>query len=182
MRKRVAIGAALLIGVGVFLGAAVFRDQVAQATGLAQGVTVINTPDDPIPAQEQNRDGSGNIKVHEQGTADVNVTNKSLSVDPAAPITDGGDALFCPAQLLGNLCSFSSTRVASALSIHMTAGVASVALNSPGGAAVGVFEGPLAAGNASIDLALTRPITVSAIFCRGLAGNDCSVSLIGNSP
>jgi hypothetical protein len=33
----------------------------------------------PVPVREQNIDANGNIKVHEQGTANVNATNSSLS-------------------------------------------------------------------------------------------------------
>jgi len=70
-----------MIGVGVILGATVFRTDIAQATGLAQAVTVSNTPAQAVPEREQNLDARGNIKVHEQGTADVNVTNGSLKVE-----------------------------------------------------------------------------------------------------
>ena len=34
-----------------------------------------------LPVREQNLDAAGSIKVHEQGTADVHVTNPSLNVD-----------------------------------------------------------------------------------------------------
>jgi hypothetical protein len=64
MRRRAFIGALLLVGVGVVLGSTVFRADIAQATGLAQSVTVTNTP----------------LPVHEQGTASVNVTNTSVPV------------------------------------------------------------------------------------------------------
>jgi hypothetical protein len=64
MRRHAIIGALLLIGLGVALGATVFRTDIAQATGLAQSVTVTNTP----------------LLVHEQGTASVNVTNTSVPV------------------------------------------------------------------------------------------------------
>jgi hypothetical protein len=59
----------------------VFRTDIAQATGLGQSVTVNNTAANPVPVnvtntavpvREQNLDG-GNIKVHEQGTANVAV-------------------------------------------------------------------------------------------------------------
>ena len=43
MRRHVIIGGLLLIGLGVILGATVFRTDIAQATGLAQAVTVSNT-------------------------------------------------------------------------------------------------------------------------------------------
>lgn len=80
MRWRAIIGALLLIGVAVFLGGTVLRDQVANARVLAQSVIVSNTPAQAVPVREQNLDGDRNINVHEQGTVDVNVTNSSLSV------------------------------------------------------------------------------------------------------
>jgi len=66
MKQRIAI-AVLLVGLAVVLGATVFRDQVAWA---AQSVD----------AHITNIDGNGNIKVHEQGTAAVNVTNTTVPV------------------------------------------------------------------------------------------------------
>lgn len=81
MRRHAIIGALLLIGLGVILGATVFRTDIARATGLAQAVTVNNTAAQAVPVREQNLDGRGNIKVHEQGTADVNVTNSRLKVE-----------------------------------------------------------------------------------------------------
>jgi hypothetical protein len=45
-------------------------------------VFVTNTAANPVPVREQNLDGSGSIKVHEQGTAHVNVTNTpSVTLD-----------------------------------------------------------------------------------------------------
>jgi hypothetical protein len=67
MRRMSVIGALLLVCVGVVLGTTIFRDDIAQATGLAQSVTIANTPSNPVPVQQQ-------------GTADVNVTNSSLAV------------------------------------------------------------------------------------------------------
>jgi hypothetical protein len=58
-----------MIGFGVVLGTTVFRADLAQATGLAQSVTVDNTAANPVPVREQNLDRAGNIKVHEQATA-----------------------------------------------------------------------------------------------------------------
>ncbi len=77
MRRRAIIGALLPIGVGVVLGATVFRTDIAQATGLAQAVTVDNTAANPVPVKEQNTDpnAAGAIKVHEQGTAQVDASS-----------------------------------------------------------------------------------------------------------
>jgi hypothetical protein len=55
----------LLVGVGVLLGTTVFRDDIANATGLAgppMPVSIVS----PLDSQ-------GNVKVHEQGTANVSV-------------------------------------------------------------------------------------------------------------
>jgi hypothetical protein len=54
MRQRAVIGTLLLIGVGVVLGATVFRTDIAQATGLAQSVTVNNTAANPVPVNLTN--------------------------------------------------------------------------------------------------------------------------------
>jgi hypothetical protein len=70
MRRRATISALLLVGVGVVLGTTVFRADLAEATGLAQSVTVNNTTNNPVPVKEQNLDGQ-NIRVHEEGTANV---------------------------------------------------------------------------------------------------------------
>ena len=88
MRRRAITGALLFIGVGVVLGATVLRTDIAQATGLAQAVTVDNTAANPVLVKEQRADANGNIKVHEQGTAavheqgtaNVNLTNSSVTV------------------------------------------------------------------------------------------------------
>jgi hypothetical protein len=93
MQRPVLIGAFLLVGLGVVLGATVFRADIAQATGLAQSVTVNNTAADPVPVREQNLDGSGRIRVHEAGTANVNVTNSSLSVDGTVGIDQSANGV-----------------------------------------------------------------------------------------
>ena len=62
MQRRAVLGALLFIALGVALGATVFRTDIARATGLAQP---------PQPVREQNLDGNGNIRVHEQGTVDA---------------------------------------------------------------------------------------------------------------
>jgi hypothetical protein len=84
MRRKAFIGALLLIGVGVVLGATVFRTDLAQATGLAHSVTVDNTAANPVPVREQNLDGFGNIKVHEQGTAAVRSVDEEVATHAGA--------------------------------------------------------------------------------------------------
>jgi hypothetical protein len=175
MRQRALIGALGLVLVGVVLGATVFRSDIAQATGLAQSVTVNNTPAQAVPVREQNLDGA-NIKVHEQGTANVNVTNSSLSVAPPAPITTGGGdlATTCPLNK-----AYPSAQSASALSIHMDSGVAEVILETQSLTIPAArFAGPAAAGNASVALALSRPVAFDSIRCIGTG--TFSVSWVGN--
>jgi hypothetical protein len=75
MHRLMLTSALAAIGTGVILGATAFRSDIAQATGLAQAVTVTNTAAQPVPVREQNLDG-GNIKVHEQGTVKVTVQNR----------------------------------------------------------------------------------------------------------
>jgi len=87
MRRRTVMGALFLIGIGVVLGATVFRTDIARATGLARAAAPVNIVS-PLDAQ-------GNVNVHEQGTANVNVTNDAghgvpvtglLSARPLAPV------------------------------------------------------------------------------------------------
>jgi hypothetical protein len=75
MRRQAGLTALLLVSVGVVLGATVFRSDIAQATGLAQSVTIDNTTANPVPVREQNLDASGNLKVHEQGVVRDDHTN-----------------------------------------------------------------------------------------------------------
>ncbi|SRR6266496_3376713 len=81
MRKRAVVGALLLVVVAMVLGGTVFRDQLASARSLAQDVTINNTPAQPVPVREQDLDTSGNIRVHEQGTAQVAGT---VGINPGA--------------------------------------------------------------------------------------------------
>ena len=71
MRHKVLL-ALLLIVLSALLGATVLRDQIAVAASPFTNVIVGNTADNPVP-------------VKQQGTADVNVTNDALSVQPAVP-------------------------------------------------------------------------------------------------
>jgi hypothetical protein len=186
MRRRAIIGALLLIGVGVALGATVFRTDIAQATGLApapSNVVVSNTPAQAVPNREQNLDGSGNIKVHEQGTANVNVTNSSLSVAPESPITAGGGSTTCVATGDVTPCPYAET-TASALVVTLSSGVTKCSLgNVTSGRTVAEFIGPAGGGVASAVFSLHRPITFDIIGLFALsAGDTCRLGWIGNSP
>lgn len=68
MQRRVTIGALLLVGVGVLLGMTAVGSDLAQATGLAQTVTVVNTPANPVPVV----DDHANTTIHAQATGKGN--------------------------------------------------------------------------------------------------------------
>jgi hypothetical protein len=78
----------LLLVCGAALGATVLHDPIATAATPFTNVIVGNDATNPVPVAEQNRDGNNNIRVHEQGiaavheqgTANVNVTNGSIPV------------------------------------------------------------------------------------------------------
>jgi hypothetical protein len=185
MRRRAIIGALLLIGVGVVLGGTVLRDQVASARSLAQSVIVSNTSANPVPVT-----AAGTLPVHEQGTANVNVTNSALSVAEEPPITGGGRLV----RLVGGGDTyFSFDTMASALTIHLTDGVSALTLRycsqipcESGGqvGTVAVFDGPAnGLGKANVDLALTRPIRFNNMRCLAASSSDiCSLGWIGTEP
>jgi len=164
--KQALIPALMLLAGSLALGATVFREQVAQA---AQGVaaTIVS----PL-------DSNGNVAVHEQGTANVNVTNSSLSVAPAAPITAGGRFVGVGA---GSTFDLDSPTTASALNITLSGDVSGFVLFYQSDA-VAVFDGPAdGLGHSNIDLALTRPIRFDSVRCVGTSG-FCSVGSIGAEP
>jgi hypothetical protein len=57
--------------VAAALGATVLREPIAQAASPFTNVIVGNTSTNPVPVTEQNLDGNGNVRVHEQGVAAV---------------------------------------------------------------------------------------------------------------
>ena len=164
MRKYAIVAAGLTLS--VVLGATVFREPIARAAQ-SLDVNIIGPLD------------NGNVRVHEEGTANVNVTNGSLAIAPAAPITNGGSAAAIDG---GQILSMSQGRTASALSIKLTSGVAEVVFAYQGND-VAEFFGPEAGGNDSIVLALARPIEFDRIVCSAASSSDlCSVSWVGAQP
>jgi hypothetical protein len=70
--RKVLMPAFLLSLGSALLGATVLHEPLAHA---AQAIFISNDSSNPVPVQEQRTDANGNIKVHEQGTANVNVGN-----------------------------------------------------------------------------------------------------------
>jgi hypothetical protein len=181
MRKALVLGIALLVTSVVVLGGTVFRQQVADAANLVN-VFVTNDSSHPVPVREQNLDANGNIKVHEQGTASVNVTNSSLSVAPSS-ISGGGGAVTIQA---GDSASYSPPAVASALTMTLTAEIDSVIFyyqNSPVAFIIGPSETSQSLPASDVYLPLTRPIEFDHISCfaNGNPG-QCKIGWVGNVP
>jgi hypothetical protein len=177
--KRYGIGAGgILVLVAAMLLATGWGSAVAaQITS----VFVTNDSAHPVPVQEQRTDANGNIRVHEQGTANVNVTNGSLNVASPAPIMGGGSVTSLSGGDPG--VAVLNPQTASALEIHMTAGVSYLTLGLSG-ATPAAFTGPNRGGLADIVLALDRPIKFDHVYCVSDAssGESCSVSWVGASP
>jgi hypothetical protein len=79
--RRALLPAFLLLLGSVVLGATVFHEPVANAAQQVVNAFVTNDAAHPVPVQEQRADANGNIKVHEQGTANVNVANSVVPVE-----------------------------------------------------------------------------------------------------
>jgi hypothetical protein len=195
--RRAIIPALLLVLLSVVLGATVFREQVAQAAATLlvreqntdsqgnikvheQGTANVNLTNSSLPVREQNIDAQGNTKVHEQGTANVNVTNSSLSIAPASPITGGGGAR---SVNVGEVLSLDPPVTATELSIFLESAVGGLELLYQQDL-VAFFLGPaLATGHSNIDLALTRPIRFDKARCSGTSpSGTCFFTWIGAQP
>jgi hypothetical protein len=176
--KKALIPAFLLVLGSTVLGATVLQEQLAWAAPPLPSVFVANDAASPVPAREQNVDAAGNIKVHEQGTADVNVTNTSLSVASPRPVTGGSKTLGigCPSESLQP-----EPIVASALQIAWVGGGATTVELTLGGSLVTRFIGPGISGDtSSLVFSLTRPIAFNKIECFGADG--VVISTTGNEP
>ena len=76
--KKYALAAGGMLVLATMLLLATGRTSAVAAQ--ISSVFVTNTASNPVPVTETSTDASGNIKVHEQGTASVNVTNSTLPV------------------------------------------------------------------------------------------------------
>ena len=123
-------------------------------------------------------DSSQPVPVAQQGTANVNVTNSTLTVAPASPITSGGQSFTMEAS--GTPVIFGSDIVVSAFVVHFRDGAGGLLfLNN--NTIVGRFLGP-PNGPQTVTLALSRPMAFDALQCNGPDGSICAVSWIGNAP
>jgi hypothetical protein len=176
--KKAIIPAFLLVLGSTVLGATVLQEQLAWAAPPLPSVFVANDAANPVPTRELNVDADRNIKVHEQGTADVNVTNTSLPV-ALEPVTGGGGsvAVFsCPGGK-----SLPRPVTATALDIGWTSDIGGVILRL-GQSTVASFHGPSGGGGTRpLVLALTRPVAFDNVECFG-SGGGIDIAWIGNNP
>jgi hypothetical protein len=153
-----------LVGGSLLLGGTVLREPIAYA---AQSVsaTIIG----PL-------DANGNVAVHEQGTANVNVTNTDLgvhgtvSVSTPSPISGGAREASAEGGVSFKL---NGTQTVSVISVDMTPGVTGFRLYTDGGGIAAAFEGPGEGGQAHILLPLPRPISFDSIGCFGPSSDLC---------
>jgi hypothetical protein len=201
MRRSLLLTSLLVLG-SFIVGATAFHDQFASAGASKKATGMAGPPVTPVvftdgsgasvgnkvridPASngvtESNIDANGDIKVHEQGTANVNVTNSSLPLASPAPVDNGGGGNVFDASI--DIVTLPQTEIVTGLVIHMTAGVDDVSLLAPNNPTVTAkFMGPASHGSADIALALARPMTFNRIQCAGSTGNFCTISWIGNEP
>ena len=159
-----------LVGGSLLLGATVLREPIAYA---AQSVsaTIIG----PL-------DTNGNVRVHEQGTADVNVTNTDLAVHGTVGVS-APDPISSGAREAGAVggASFKlngGTQTASVISVDMGPGITGFRFYTDGGGFAAAFQGPGAGGQAHILLPLPRPISFDSIACLGDGNDLCHVTWI----
>jgi hypothetical protein len=177
--KKAIIPAFLLVLGSTVLGATVLQERLAWAAPPLPSVFVANDAASPVPVREQNVDADGNLKVHEQGTADVNVTNGNLNVTPRPdPVTGGGGsytALACPGEV-----ELGTNIIASALQVVWLDATGSLVKLYRGQSQIADIHGPLATGERHVVLPLTRPIAFDRFICYG--SSDLTISWVGNNP
>jgi hypothetical protein len=167
----------LLLGSAV-LGATVLREPLAQASAPIASVFVSNDASSPVPVREQNLDANGNVKVHEQGTAKVDVTNSSLPIAPPAPVTGGGGWGGATVGSPRTLQPVTAIAVQAAFNPE-----AVVVLLSYQGNVVSSFVAPAEdAVPRSTAVAFARPIMFDKIECLGAEGGGCTIAWTGARP
>jgi hypothetical protein len=119
MRKLLIAAVAVVLLSGAVLGGTVFHEPIAQAATQVLNVFVTNDSTHPVPTKEQNLDASGNIKVHEQGIANVNVSNASIPVNGTVSVTPGNSYLTASGKLTANGTITVNTTKYTYVSVHI---------------------------------------------------------------
>jgi len=164
MRQKVLV-VLLVIGISAVLGATILREPIARAAAPITSVFVSNDAAHPVPVVETRADANGNVKVHEQGTANVNVTNTSLPIAQAAPVTNGGSTV---ETFVGDGPQPMTPATASALMVRfINAGADTHMVFRYQGNTVLIVPAALATGDVThvTSVPLTRPVKFDEVEC-----------------
>jgi hypothetical protein len=172
--KKYAIGAGMMVvlTIAILLGTGSGSAVAAQITS----VFVTNDASHAVPVRDQNTDTNGNIKVHEQGTANVTAAPATRFFAPGGISVDENSSQ--DLAIPGGRMFASLVEVANAdenmYIIFLDGGVGRLVLG--GANATGLPFGP---GAANHDLTLTQPIPMDhvAIACGSNSGNPCKFEL-----
>ena len=184
------IPAFLLVVAAIVLGSTLFREQVARAATPFTNVIVGNTSTNPVPVTVQNTETNGNIKVHEQGTANVNVTNSSVAVTPPGSVSQVcksnsavSDSLWVVKNDLDqhSICSgdFYVTNITVA---GFDSNAATIEFRYQGNVVLNLLSSPFH-GSDSYQLDLTHSLHVDDVEVYCSAVNPCQfeLAMLGNS-
>ena len=165
MRQKVLV-VLLVIGISAVLGATILREPIARAAAPITSVFVSNDAAHPVPVVETRADANGNVTVHEQGTANVNVTNTSLPIAQAAPVIDGGSTV--EAFVGDGRQPVTPDATASALMVRFTnAGSDTQMVFRYKGNTVLIVPAALGSGDVTVvtNVPLTRPVKFDDVEC-----------------
>ena len=179
MRQRswrtygIGVGGGLLLVMAILLASGWGSAVAAQITS----VFVNNDAAHPVPVQEQRADANGNVKVHEQGTANVNVTNDSVPVKPGLPAPVDATAGFGAGSAGGQSETFNFGKTIDISYLNLTIGTRGaglVTISFMNGSDLSLeLPGPGdGADQSDYRLPLTQP--VRADRARWFCGSPCS--------
>ncbi len=191
--KRVGL-AVLVVVLSAILGATVLREPIAVAASPFTNVIIGNTTANPVPVAQQ---GTADVKVtnsslsvQQQGTADVRVTNASVPVQQQGTadvrVTNSSLSVAPQAPITGGGYGIGANagdsvgvvdNTATAISLTMGAGVTSAQIQWRG-KDVAFFYGPAFGGQPSVVLSLPQPIRIDKLVCNGSSGL-CTLGWVG---
>jgi hypothetical protein len=183
--KKYAIGAAgmLVLVVAVVLATGSGSAVAAQITN----VFVTNDAAHPVPVRATNTDANGNVKVHEQGTANVNVSGGTVNVGETPVLTelreDTSHAIgthFCMDPIVGSNLSLSA--IGDSVTFEFQTGGACDQFGNYNGGGVSFALDVAANSTVSIPLHDRLPANYYNAECD--SGTTCrfSFALVGQAP
>jgi hypothetical protein len=193
---RKLIVALLLVVASSILGATVLREPIASAAEKLTPVFVTNDAAHPVPVDQQGTADvnvtNSSLSVQQQGTADVRVTNTSVPVQHQGTadvrVTNSSLTVAPQAPITGGGYGIGTNAggsvgvvdsTATAISLTMGTGVTSAEIEWRGNR-VAFFYGPAFGGERSVVLALSQPIRIDELVCNGSSGS-CTLGWVGAS-